>query len=221
MTRWTVIVPVKGGTRAKSRLPETLGGASRGMLAAALTADTLAAVAGTASVARILVVSSVADLDPAWLGDVGPRALVVRQASGAGLNAAVRHAAGMVSGRVAVVLGDLPSLRPGDLAAVLGVAERHPRGMVADAEGHGTTMLTTLGDPLAVSFGPRSAARHRRAGHVEIPAPLRARADVDTVEDLARARTLGVGPRTAAALGLPVPHPAAGSAIAAAVSRAG
>ncbi|WP_062517058.1 2-phospho-L-lactate guanylyltransferase [Demequina gelatinilytica] len=202
MTGWTAIVPVKGGARAKSRLPEQIGGVPRGVLAAAFSADTIAAVAATPGIDKVLVIAGVSELDEAWLGEACPRVRMLRQGSSAGLNAAVRHAATLVTGPVAVVLGDLPSLRPDDLAAVLADAQKRPRSMVGDVACHGTTMLMARDGRLAASFGPRSFTRHGRAGYVELDAPIRARADVDTVADLERAHRLGVGMRTAAALGL-------------------
>ncbi|WP_062383496.1 2-phospho-L-lactate guanylyltransferase [Demequina iriomotensis] len=200
MTGWTVIVPVKGGARAKSRLPETVHGVPRATLAAAFSADTLAAVSSAAGVDRVLVVTGVSDLEPCWLGAGAPHLRVVRQAAGAGLNAAVRYAAGLATGPIAVVLGDLPALRPQDLETVLDAAASRPLSMVGDVADSGTTMLMSRQERFPMSFGPQSVGRHGRAGYVELHAPIRARADVDLVEDLDRVMRLGVGEHTAAAL---------------------
>jgi 2-phospho-L-lactate guanylyltransferase len=53
---------------------------------------------------------------------------------------------------------------------------------------------------LVPQFGAGSADRHRLTSH-EIAAGPSLRADVDTVEDLAAAQALGIGPRTATILG--------------------
>ncbi|SEJ12098.1 2-phospho-L-lactate guanylyltransferase [Demequina mangrovi] len=202
MTGWTVIVPVKGGARAKSRLPDTVRGAPRAALAIAFGADTLASVVAAPGVDRVLVVPGVSDLGPEHLGRSASEVQVIRQPAGTGLNRAVAHAAALVTGPVAVVLGDLPSLRPEDLGEVLEEAALHSRGVVGDAEGEGSTVLTASVGRLPASFGPSSLKRHLRAGCADLDASIRVRADVDTEADVERALTLGVGPHTAAALGV-------------------
>ena len=91
---------------------------------------------------------------------------------GGGLNGAVRagieRAAGFDAG-IAVLLGDLPALRPDDLADALSMASAHERAFVADADGTGTTLLAALaGVALDPQFGPGSAAAHELAGHVRL-----------------------------------------------------
>jgi 2-phospho-L-lactate guanylyltransferase len=123
----------------------------------------------------------------------------------AGLNPALREAAEHATASwpadgVAALVGDLPAVRPDELAATLEAAAARPAGYVPDAEGTGTTLLTASpGTPLRPAFGPGSAARH--AVHAT---PLAAgpglRRDVDTTRDLDEAAALGVGPATAAAL---------------------
>jgi 2-phospho-L-lactate guanylyltransferase len=83
-----------------------------------------------------------------------------------GLNAALREGADYAATQwpadgVAALVGDLPALRPEELAETLARAAEHPRGYVPDAQGTGTTMLTAVADqPLRPAFGAGSAARH-------------------------------------------------------------
>ena len=98
------------------------------------------------------------------------------------------------------MLGDLPCLLPEDLEQALGSVQ--DKGFVADAEGSGTT-LVAVRDPesFVTHFGARSRAAHVAAGIEEITLELSSlRRDVDTADDLAAARMLGVGPRTGAVL---------------------
>jgi len=98
------------------------------------------------------------------------------------------------------MLGDLPCLRPGDLEQALRAVQG--KAFVADADGTGTT-LVAVRDPasFATHFGPASRSAHLAAGMAEITLELPSlRRDVDTADDLAAARSLGVGPRTTAVL---------------------
>jgi 2-phospho-L-lactate guanylyltransferase len=85
----------------------------------------------------------------------------------AGLNDAMRWGADAVAGlgtSRAVLAGDLPALKPAELAEALAVALGE-RSFVADAAGTGTVLLTAPGgvalDPL---FGPGSARAHAASG---------------------------------------------------------
>lgn len=122
-----------------------------------------------------------------------------------GLDAAA--AAGVTAARallpgapVGVLLGDLPALRPDDLAEALTVAEAHPRAMVADSSGTGTTLLTVgASGPFDSRFGAGSAAAHAAIGFTPLgvdPAST-LRRDVDLPADLDVLRFLRPGPRTA------------------------
>jgi 2-phospho-L-lactate guanylyltransferase len=153
--------------------------------------------------------SAVTDLGARW----------VPEPPGGGLNAALVHAArtlardsgGAAAGDdagiaavpwpVAALPADLPALRPGELAAALLAVGALP-GYVPDAAGTGTVLLAV---PAAAGwtprFGPRSAAAHARAGARRLAGDWPTlRRDVDTVEDLAAAAGLGLGPRTDAVL---------------------
>jgi len=197
---WTVVVPVKGGPDAKSRLAGHVADGARRALADALAGDTLEAVLATPSVGCVVVVTNDVRLVPEP-GGSGPRVVHVGD-PGLGLGAAVR--AGLDAapvGPTAVLLGDLPALRATDLDAVLVDASGYERGFVPDAEGTGTTLLTGRSPAhLRPRFGPGSASAHREAGHVPLDARPSLRQDVDTAADLDGAAVLGVGPRTSAFL---------------------
>jgi 2-phospho-L-lactate/phosphoenolpyruvate guanylyltransferase len=218
-TAWTVVLPLKGGTNAKSRL------GAPAQLATAIALDCLAAVLAADDVGDVVVVTP----DPRLAGlarDAGAR---VRPESvpGSGLLAAVSDGLAGVAGRCAVLLADLPALRPADLTTALRLAAAllEPRTaarlepsagrrtesaqparpemvFLPDAEGSGTVLLTAL-DPAAMrpAFGPASASAHEAAGAHRLDADLpRLRRDVDTRDDLRTALALGVGVRTQAAL---------------------
>jgi 2-phospho-L-lactate guanylyltransferase len=120
----------------------------------------------------------------------------------AGLNPALAYAAAVLradgAGPLAAVPADLPELRPGDVAAALTAAAAVERGMIPDAAGTGTVLLTSRRAPLRPAFGPGSAARHRASGAVDLAGGLPGipglRHDIDTAADLAA--VLRPGPRT-------------------------
>ncbi|MDQ1129546.1 2-phospho-L-lactate guanylyltransferase [Microbacterium sp. SORGH_AS_0888] len=190
---WTVVVPLKPAARGKSRLT----GASV-ELVRAIGLDTVTAAVGAASVVRVVVVTS----DAATAAAVADDARVtVAPDPGAGLNAAI--AAGVAvagAGPVAALLGDVPALVPAELDLALGLAARHPRSVVPDAEGTGSTLVTAAGVPWESAFGPDSFARHLALGCVPlaVDAASGLRRDVDTLAQL-RAVLDRAGPLTRAA----------------------
>ena len=194
-TEWTVVIPVKRADHGKSRL--TVPGAGRAALARAIALDTIAAAV---QAARVVVVTA----DQAISAEAARLGARVVDDPGGGIDAAV--AAGAPAGGFrAALLGDLPALRPEDLAAALAEATSVDRGVVADAEGTGTTLVTAApGTPWASAFGAGSVARHVALGCVPLAVPDAStlRRDVDTVEQLDTAVAHGIGRRTAAALGL-------------------
>jgi 2-phospho-L-lactate guanylyltransferase len=202
---WSLVVPLKPLALAKSRLADA--GPLRPALALAFAMDTVAAALACARVAEVAVVTD----DPAAgaeLAAMGAR--VVPDTPAAGLNAALRHGAAAVRDRragapVAALGGDLPALRPAELAQVLGAAAgAGERAFVADAAGIGTTLLAAPPRlALAPAFGGPSRARHLASGAAEIglPAAPSVRQDVDTLDDLRAALALGVGPATARVAG--------------------
>lgn len=158
----------------------------------ALRADTLEAARAAEGVARVLLVVD--------RGTPGPDTIVQRIA---GLNAAALEGASHAGQQwpadgIAVLVGDLPALRPAELGAVLRAAECHPMTFVADHAGTGTTLLAARpGQVLRPAFGLASAERHASTATALAAGPG-LRLDVDTVEDLRAAAELGLGRQTAA-----------------------
>ncbi|MFF4788808.1 2-phospho-L-lactate guanylyltransferase [Streptomyces sp. NPDC001276] len=209
--QWTLVIPLKPLTRAKSRLSDTAGDEVRPGLALAFAVDTVAAALACPAVADVAVVTDDAEAGRE-LAALGAR--IVADEPRAGLNAALAHGAAVVRASrprspVAVLNADLPALRPVELARVLEAAAQFPRAFLADSAAIGTTLLAASpGHPLLPAFGTDSRARHRASGAVELSlqAVESVRRDVDTGRDLRAALALGVGPRTAAAAArLPVP----------------
>ncbi len=203
---WSVIIPVRRAETAKSRLAE-----GTPELARAIALDTIVAASRTQGVASVIVVTDDDTLEEALRPLVRPEdstLRVVQQGLVQGLNPSIRlgiRAAWSEHGRraLAVLLGDLPALRPAELANALAAASRYPRTAVPDHAGTGTTLLTArLGARLEPSFGGGSFARHVRLGHepLELSPESTVRADVDTRADLDRAEGLGLGLHTSIAL---------------------
>jgi 2-phospho-L-lactate guanylyltransferase len=202
---WSIVVPAKRLAVAKTRLRPLTAALSGGDQAAhdevvlALLADTVAAAVACPAVGAVVVVTD----DPAATDVVrGLGARTVADEPDGGLNPALEHGARSAgAGNVAALSSDLPSLRPGELAAALLAAEAAPRAFVPDADGRGTTLLTAVGTELRPHFGPGSAQAHRASGAVALsgswPGLVR---DVDTEADLRAALALGAGPRTTALL---------------------
>jgi 2-phospho-L-lactate guanylyltransferase len=192
---WTVLIPVKQTTIAKSRLTG-FDATLRRRFAVAFAQDTVTAAVACPEVRRVVVVTD----DPigTLLRELG--ADVIPDAPNAGLNAALRYAADQVrrddpGAPVAALSSDLPAVRAADLTAAL-TRTSAGRWFVPDAEGEGTTMLgAARGQEWSPHFGPRSRAAHRALGMVELDIPEleRLRRDVDTAADLSDAYRRGVG----------------------------
>ncbi|MBU4464858.1 MAG: 2-phospho-L-lactate guanylyltransferase [Actinobacteria bacterium] len=204
--KWAVIIPVKPAARGKSRLD--VPGADRVALARAIALDTIAAAAACEAVAQVYVVTEDGGLATLALGVPGLR--FVPEGEAHGIDAAVAvgaAAAGAACERMprAALLGDLPALRPADLAAALHAAAAVDRGVVADAEGTGTTLVTARsGVRWESSFGEGSLARHVALGcePLAVPDASTLRRDVDTADQLAEASTLTLGRHTSGVLAL-------------------
>jgi len=199
MRPWWVVIPVRSGTGAKTRL-STLPAPARAAIALAFARDTLDAALACSEVAGVIVVA-----DPAAHDALDGTAIVRAHDPGTGLNGALVAGAALVphgSGVVAL-MSDLPALTADELALALRLAREHARSFVCDSEGIGTTLLAST-EPAALGphFGERSRAAHAVSGAVEIddPALVRLRRDVDSEVALWDARRLGVGPATAAAI---------------------
>lgn len=191
LNRFVLLLPVKPGADAKSRL--AYDEPDRAALRRAFVQDTVAA----ASACPLVSVHVVGD------GSAVPSVPTLPDEGAGDLNRALAQAARRVATPgtgVAVLLGDLPSLVPDQLAEALSCAAE--RFFVADADGTGTTLLAAApGVSLEPQFGLGSACRHATSGAVAVTGPLPTlRRDVDTTEDLEAAVALGVGPATQAAL---------------------
>jgi len=201
---WSLVIPVKVLARAKSRLAG-LPGPRLPDLALAMVADTVTAALAAPPVATVVVVTD-DELAAKELGGLG--AVVVGDEPDAGLNPALTFGADYADTRWpgrgrAALAGDLPAMRPAELALVLERAGAAGEAFVPDAEGTGTTLYAAgPGVAFRPLFGPGSRARHRDAGAAELDLPglPGLRQDVDTPGDLGRARALGLGPRTTALL---------------------
>jgi 2-phospho-L-lactate guanylyltransferase len=189
---FTIVMPLKGGPEPKSRF----GGSTefRRALARAMALDTVEAALAVAPV--IAVTTEEIALDVAELG-----ATVIAD-PGLGLNAAIEAGlVGVSTGSTrGVLLGDLPGLRPAELAEALDASARADLSFVADADGSGTVLVVAQpGIQHRVAFGPDSRRAHLANGYVEMLGPwVTLRRDIDHAEHL---HGLTLGPRTAAIVG--------------------
>jgi len=200
---WRLIVPVKGQLSAKSRLHPPAG-VARADLAHAFALDTITAAVAGMPPAHLVVVTS----DEPTATFVHDRGGIVIADRGAGLNPAlgqgidyVRDVLGL--GPTAVLLGDIPTLRPQDLIDALSACAAHQRALVPDASGTGTVLLSALSPrDLHPRFGPESAREHSRdCVRLNLDLPT-LRTDVDDDQGLRKAVAIGVGRHTAVVLGL-------------------
>jgi len=215
---WVVVIPVKGTAAAKSRL----GGdpQRRNEIARAIALDTVTAALRTPAVAHVVVVTS-ADA-AAWFAHLAVQVVEERRPSpataagdapGDPLNSALRQALATVGADprwkllgTAILLGDVPGVRPSELAGALALAAGHPLAMVPDVDNTGTVLTTTLpGSIHHPRFGPDSARAHRAAGYrpLDIPAGSGLRQDVDTPEQLEDLERHGIGAHTLRSIGRP------------------
>jgi 2-phospho-L-lactate guanylyltransferase len=207
-----VVVPVKDAAAGKTRLAGALDDRSRTALARAMALDTIAAAAACEAVGVVVVVTGdavvTAEASGGRLLANGAAVRVIPEPSHAGARSGLDAAAdaGVAHARtaapaapVAVLLGDLPALRPEDLGSALVAAEAHPRAMVADAPGTGTTLLTlAAATPLHSRFGAGSAAAHKGLGYVplDIFEASTLHRDIDLPADLDALRSLEPGLHT-------------------------
>ena len=198
---WSVLIPVKVLTQAKSRLAD-LAGPRRAELALALACDTVTAVLACEAAAQVIVIT---DDRSAGAALAGLGALVIPDEPRDGLNAALRHGAGHAAARwpgsgTAALSADLPALRPAEIGRALRAASAWPTAFVADAAGDGTTLYTALpGAAFRPAVGLASRARHAADGAAELDLQgvPGLRRDVDTAADLRGAAALGLGPYSA------------------------
>ena len=205
---WHVIVPVKAWGAAKSRLSLPLR--HRQTLARAMAQDTVERLAQCSLVCEVSVVTT----SPFMVGSAELRAatrVLVQPDGVVGLDEALSWAIGETSEKAsrratgtAVVVADLPALTSPALEQLLNVASGNSVSMVVDRHGTGTTVLAaTEPQLLTPRFGAYSATRHRRSDLNRDMTVLGrdvcgpgVRCDVDTLDDLAAARSLGLGPHS-------------------------
>lgn len=199
--RWRLIVPVKGQLAAKTRLHPPAG-VARADLAHAFALDTITAVVACMPPDHLIAVTS-DELTATFVQDQGG---TVVADSGEGLNRAVRQGIEYVQrvlghGPTAVLLGDIPTLRPKDLVDALSACSLHARALVPDVSGTGTVLLSALSpQDLHPRFGVNSAREHGRdCVRLELDLPA-LRTDVDDDDALRQALAIGVGRHTAAVL---------------------
>jgi 2-phospho-L-lactate guanylyltransferase len=197
-TRFSLMIPMKPWHLAKSRLEGAAGIAPD--LARAFALDAIAAAGACTLVDGIHVITDQADF-------ALPGVVVLPDEGRGDLNAAIRAAEVRVrrlqgDRPLATMCADLPSLLAEDLDEALRLASTGPaRRHVADAAGTGTTLLLAREGDLDPHFGPDSSRLHRESGAIGIDTAVTTlRRDVDTAEDLAAARLLGVGAHTSEAL---------------------
>lgn len=202
-TGWAVLIPAKKLIDAKQRLG--LDPAFRQQLSAAFLADAVIAALRAERVASVTVLTSDAALG-SMVTFLGAEWRMDRSVGG--LNAAIEAGLPVPDGKRegrAVLVGDLPSLRPHELDSALSQAKVSPTGRlcVTDRGGQGTTLLAALGstaiDPM---FGKCSSQRHQSAGFLPALGELPGlRGDIDLPEDLEQlASGEATGGYTAAAL---------------------
>lgn len=200
-TTWA-LVPFKGRSRGKQRLAPVLDGDQRGVLAAAMLTDVLAALSTSGVFDRVLVVRGEDDPHPdglervTWLVQPGPAPAV---APVGGLNRALGWAQGLTANeevrRLVIVLADVPLIQADDVAALLDAAPPGPGPfavLAPDGASTGTNALVlSPPDVLEPRFGADSFRGHlARLGERRVPYAIVRRSnlalDLDTPEDLER-----------------------------------
>lgn len=201
------MIPVKPAAIGKSRL--------RGIhpdhaeLARAIALDTIEAASGAALVAQVIVVTD--DEITRREAMTMPRVRAVRDGGVNGIQRAIQTGLAAVDVRSprAALLGDLPALRAADLDRALFMAAKAPRTFIADAEGHGSTLVTAAaGATWRSEFGPGSHAKHEALGLrlLSIHQQSSIRRDVDNFDQLTDAARVGLGARTRGLFTLDVQH---------------
>lgn len=199
-----LVIPIKALDGAKSRLfagIDSTDHRAHERLALAIALDTVSAAASAQRVRAIVVLAGDATVADS-VAALGIEALI--EARAAGLNAALEQGYRLLRGRdphsvIGALQADLPALRGEHLDEAIAEANGR-RAFCRDRPGTGTTLLLSAGgSALRPRFGAGSSAAHLATGAIELRANAPTlRCDVDTVEDLAVAATLGLGERSAA-----------------------
>ncbi|MBW8812794.1 MAG: 2-phospho-L-lactate guanylyltransferase [Caulobacterales bacterium] len=200
-----VVIAVRGGPQAKTRLARRLDAPQRDALVETMLADMLAALFGCPSVRRIYVTTPTPTL-----ARIAARfgAVVVLEPDAGGLNQAfdrtrARIAAADPRTKVMLLPGDLPRLDPAEVRTLIAAAGPD-RLVVAPASADGGTgaLVFEAGTPLRLAFGPGSFGKHLAAART---LGLEAKVihaeslgfDLDRPADLDAFLAVGGGARTA------------------------
>jgi 2-phospho-L-lactate guanylyltransferase len=211
--RIAAVVPVKETSKAKRRLARAFNGAQRRQLAHAMLEDVLAALASTAELASILVVT----VDRA-AADIAARygAQISDERAGDGHTAAVAAAAHRLAALgfdMLTVPADIPLVQCEDIERLLAAhgdaVERAARGfsiVPARDECGSNAVLCSPADAVPLRFGNNSffphLARARACGIEPVVMRLpRIALDIDAPDDVALLLANGAGTRTHALLG--------------------
>ncbi len=196
-----LIIAVKRLDAAKTRLAPMLASDARERVVLAMLVDTIVAAGRVAAIESIVVVTPDREAAAA-AAELGTRVLADPTPEGHAdpLNNAINAAAALVAestSNVVALQGDLPALQSYELAQAIDAARNYRRSFVADRHGTGTSALFAFGVALDPRFGSDSAAEHRRSGAIELTGPWPGlRCDIDTPDDMAAARLLGMGSAT-------------------------
>jgi 2-phospho-L-lactate guanylyltransferase len=200
-----LIVAVKRLAAAKTRLAPMFSAPARENIVLGMLVDTLSAAARVSSVGLITVVTPDHTAAAAAI-ELGANVLADPTPDGHPdpLNNAIAAAERVISksvSNIVVLQGDLPALQTRELSAAIAEARQHHRSFVADRFGTGTAALCAFGTTLDPRFGLNSSTLHRDSGATELTGEWPGlRCDIDTPEDLAIARRLGMGPATTRAV---------------------
>lgn len=161
MTSVHAVVPVKGLERGKYRLAGALTEAERHLLIETMLGDVLDALRATPGIASINVLSSEAAV-------LLPKDVEQIVDPGEGLNAAVMHAARVLSNEGArsmlLLPADLPFVTSEDIGALLAAASDHDAVIAPDVRHSGTNaLLLTPPRLIEPRFGHQSFTAHVQA----------------------------------------------------------
>lgn len=200
-----LIIAVKRLSVAKTRLAPAFPALQREAVVLAMLVDTITAASAVVGLKHITVVTPDAAAAAAAV-ELGAEVLQdpTPPDHGDPLNNALAATELAMAGKTSNIValqGDLPALQSYELDEAIVTARAHPRSFVADRHGIGTAALFAFGTALDPRFGRDSANRHRQSGALELTGAWPGlRCDIDTPEDLAVARQLGVGAATMRAL---------------------
>jgi len=197
MTKVVALVPIKGKSRAKTRLEPVLRAAECAALAENMTRDVLGALSTCSRLGGIILFGDGPGVS-ALATEFGCRVMVERPGAGLcrGLTAAAAQLAGEGVENLAVIHGDLPMLRQADVTTLLDLHHDGPGGpnltlCPASRDGGTNALVVTPPAALPFRFGHDSARKHVAAAAA---LGIRSRRislagfahDIDTPEDLQR-----------------------------------